>query len=166
MDHLPMPLRLVTERLELTPERPDDAPWFTELLNSRGTGLFTEDDARARIAAMTETIAAQGIGVLVLRRRSDGEALGYCGLVVGRASLVEPELAYELLPRAHGAGYATEAARAVVAAASGTGRTRIWATVRAGNAASHRVVEKLGFRRDHVTTDERGDLVWWVRDAR
>jgi RimJ/RimL family protein N-acetyltransferase len=122
--------------------------------------VFTEDDARARIAAMTETIAAQGIGVLVLRRRSDGEALGYCGLVVGRGSLAEPEPAYELLPRAHGAGYATEAARAVLAAASGTGRTRLWATVRAGNTASHRVVEELGFRRDHITADERGDLVW------
>jgi RimJ/RimL family protein N-acetyltransferase len=160
-----MPLRMVTDRLELTPEVPDDAPWFTELLNSRGAGEFTEDDARARIAAMTETITTEGIGVLVLRRRNDGEALGYCGLVVGRGSLAEPELAYELLPRAHGAGYATEAARAVLAAAFETGRTRVWATVRAGNAASHRVVEKLGFRRDHVTADERGELVWWVRDA-
>ena len=114
---------------------------------------------------MTATIATHGIGVLVLRRRSDGAALGCCGLVVGRGSLAEPELVYELLPRAHRAGYATEAARAVLAAAFGTGRTRVWATVRADNAASHRVVAKLGFRRDHVTTDDRGELVWWVRDA-
>ena len=95
MDLRPMPLRLVTERLELTPEGPDDAGWFAELLTSRGTGEFTVDDARARIAAMTETIATQGIGVLVLRRRSDAEPLGYCGLVVGRGSLAEPELAYD-----------------------------------------------------------------------
>src|SRR3954452_12892345 len=101
MTYLPMPLRLETSRLVLTPEEPSDADWFTELLNTRGTGTFTVADTLERIDALTKTIEATGIGALVLRRRPDGEALGYTALVVGRASLDEPELAYELLPRWH-----------------------------------------------------------------
>ena len=121
MTHSPMPLRLETERLILTPEEPNDAEWFAELLNARGTGTFTVADARKRIDAMTETIETTGIGALVLRRRLGGEALGYTAIVVGRCSLDEPELAYELLPRAHGHGYATEAARALLDAGALTG---------------------------------------------
>lgn len=153
MTYSPMPLRIETERLVLTPEEPRDAEWFTELLNARGTGTFTVADARERIQVMTETIQTTGIGALVLRKRPDGEALGYTALVVGRCSLDEPELAYELLPRAHGLGYATEAARALLDAAFDTGRRRIWTTIGSWNAPSLRVAEKLGFRLDHGTRD-------------
>ncbi len=74
---------------------------------------------------------------------------GYCGLIVGRCTHDEPEIAYELLRRFHGHGYATEAARAVLEAAFATGRTRIWSTVGAWNTPpSLRVLEKIGFRRD------------------
>jgi RimJ/RimL family protein N-acetyltransferase len=64
-----------------------------------------------------------------------------------------------------GGGYATEAAAAVTEAAFATGRERLWATVRSWNAASFRVLEKTGFMRDHSITDERGELVYLVRDA-
>jgi hypothetical protein len=99
-----MPLHLETERLVLTPEQASDAEWFAELLNARGTGTFTVADALTRIDVMTDTIETTGIGALVLRKRPDDEALGYTAIVVGRCSLDEPELAYELLPRAHGHG--------------------------------------------------------------
>lgn len=162
MDYSPMPLRIDTERLVLTPEEGKDAEWFAELLNSRGTGTFTIEDARERIAAMTATIEAIGIGALVLRARPDGDPLGYTAIVIGRGSIDEPELAFELLPQAQGQGYATEASRALLEAAFGTGRRRIWSTVRSWNAPSLRVLERLGFRRDHSTTDADGDLVWLV----
>ena len=159
-----MPLRIETERLVLTPEEEQDAEWFTELLNARGAGTFTTEEARERIAAMTATIAATGIGALVLRVRPDGDAIGYCAIIIGRGSLAEPELAYELLPRAHGHGYAAEASKALLDAGFATGRGRIWSTVRWWNAPSFRVLEKLGFRRDHSTTDADGELVWLVCD--
>jgi RimJ/RimL family protein N-acetyltransferase len=159
-----MPLRIETERLVLTPEEPSDADWFAALLNTRGTGSFTVADALARIDLMTHTIDTTGIGALVLRRRPDGEALGYTALVVGRCSLDEPELAYELLPHAHGHGYATEAARALLEAAFETGRRRIWATIGSENAPSLRVAEKLGFRLDHCTTPTDREVVWMVCD--
>ena len=105
-----------------------------------------------------------GHRALVLRNRTNGEALGYTAIVVGRGSLDEPELAYELLARAHGHGYATEAARALLDAAFDTGRRRIWATIGSWNAPSLRVAEKLGFRRDHCTTEVVGEVVWMVCD--
>lgn len=102
--------------------------------------------------------------ILTPEDEQDGDAIGYCAIIVGRGSLEEPEIAYELLPRAYGHGYATEASRALLDAAFGTGRTRIWSTVRSCNLASLRVPEKLGFRCDHNTTDANGELVWLVRD--
>ncbi len=148
----------------MTPEEPSDAWWFADLLNARGAGTFTVADALTRIDVMTETIETTGIGALVLRKRSDGDALGYTAIVVGRCSLDEPELAYELLPRAQGHGYATEAARALLDAAFETGRRRIWATIGSWNTPSLRVAEKLGFRVDRQTTEVDQELVWMVCD--
>ena len=164
MTFQPMSLRIETARLLLTPETMEDAAWFTELLNARGAGTFTIEDARERIRSMTTTIESIGIGALVLRTRYDGEALGYAAIVIGRSSLDQPELAYELLPRAHGRGYATEAAGALLMAAFDTGRRRIWSTVGSWNAPSLRVLEKLGFRRDRCTMDVNGEVVWMVCD--
>lgn len=49
-------------------------------------------------------------------------------------------------------------------AAAATGRERLWATVGGWNAPSFRVLEKVGFERDHVTLDEQGrDRVWMTR---
>jgi hypothetical protein len=51
----------------------------------------------------------------------------------------------------------------VLDAAITTGRKRLRATVRSWNAASFRVLEKLGSERDRVSADDRGDLVWLTR---
>jgi len=160
--YLPMQLRIETERLIMTPEAPSDAEWFTELLNARDTGVFTVADALQRIDVMTDTITTTGIDALVLRKRADGEALGYTALVVGRCSIDEPELAYELLPQAQGQGYATEAGRVMLDAGFATGRNRIWATIGSWNTPSLRVAEKLGFRPDHSTSVDERDIVWMV----
>ena len=109
---------------------------------------------------MAATIEAIDIGALVLRARPDAHALGDSVIIIGRGSLDEPELAYELLPRAQGQGYATEASQALLDAAFATGRRCIWSTVRSWNAPLLRVLDKLGFRRDHSTTDADGELVW------
>ncbi|MFS0700554.1 GNAT family N-acetyltransferase [Cellulomonas sp. 179-A 4D5 NHS] len=161
----PMPTRLVTDRLTLTPQEPGDAGWLAALFTARGRGEVSADEAGERIRRMHALTAEHGIGALVLRPRDGGPPVGYAAVVVGRGSVEEPELAYELLPDAHGRGYATEAARAVLDAAHATGRRRVWATVRPWNAASLRVAEKLGFRRDRVTTDDDGDVVWLLHEV-
>ncbi len=161
----PMPDRLDTERFVLTPEEPSDVPWLAELFTARGAGTVTHDQAWQRMAAMHELTHRHGIGVYVLRPRDGTAPVGYVGMVVGRCAVEEPELAYELLPAAHGRGYATEAAHVVLDAALATGRDRIWATVLESNAASLRVLAKLGgFEVRRVTTGEHGRVLWHARE--
>jgi RimJ/RimL family protein N-acetyltransferase len=162
-----MAMSMQTQRLSLQLRGQNDAVWNHELLGEHEGGTTESvQDVRVRLAEQRIQALGSGIGLLTIRRRVDDEPLGYCGLIVGRCSLDEPEIACELLRRFHGSGYATEAAHAVVDAAFATGRKRIWSTVGAWNVASLRVLDKLGFRRDHETVDDRGrGLVYLVRDA-
>jgi RimJ/RimL family protein N-acetyltransferase len=162
----PMSLAIETERLTLRLRDERDAAWYQELVAERGEDRPTLEEAGMRLARFRDLTMEIGIGALAICRRAEGDVIGYCALVVGRCSLDEPEIAYELLRRFQGHGYATEAAQALVTAAAATGRRRLWSTVRPGNAASLRVLEKIGFRRDHTTTDDRGEVVWLVRDLR
>ena len=124
----------------------------------------TRHGALDEIRGARESAPGRGIHLMTIRLRGEDEFLGYCGLIIGRASIDEPEIAYEMLRSAHGRGYATEAGAAIVEAAAATGRTRLWSTVGTWNAPSFRVLEKLGFRRDRTTPGERGDVVWNVLD--
>lgn len=161
--YTPMPTLLTTERFILTPEELTDAKWLADLFTARGSAAVSEAQARERVAAMHKLTRAHGIGAYVLRPRDGGTPVGYAALIVGRGTVEEPELAYELLPDAHGHGYATEAARAVLAAAFATSRRRIWATVRPWNAASLRVLDKLGgFHQVRTTSGDEGQLVWFA----
>ncbi|MFF7648705.1 GNAT family N-acetyltransferase [Streptomyces sp. NPDC007983] len=158
-----MPLQLETTRLTLRPWADADADDHRALAAERGDGTPSIEDNRRVIEAQIAAPALTGLGLLVINRRDVGDFIGYCGLTVGRASVDEPEIAYELFRRVHGQGYATEAASAVLDAAITTGRKRLWATVRSWNAPSFRVLEKLGFERDHVSADDRGEVVWLTR---
>ncbi|RSS61047.1 N-acetyltransferase [Streptomyces sp. WAC07061] len=158
-----MPFHLRTERLILRPWAESDAAEFCALLCERGKETPTVDRIRTAIGELLTATETTGIALLPIQRRDEGDFIGYCGLIIGRSSVEEPEIAYELLQRAHGHGYATEAARAVLDAAAATGRERIWATVGAWNTPSFRVLEKLGFERDHVSTEDSGEVVWLTR---
>lgn len=160
----PMALALETERLTLSLRDETDAEWYRELVRERGEETLTLAESTARLARFRDLTIEIGIGALTIRRRTDGDAIGYCALIVGRGSLDEPEIAYELLRRFHGQGYATEAAQALVAAAAATGRRRLWSTVGAWNVPSLRVLEKVGFRVDHTVADDRGDTVYLTRE--
>lgn len=162
-----MPFHLETERLILRPWAESDAAEFRDLLTERGDGTQTVEHIRTAITELLTATATTGIALLPIQRRDEGDFIGYCGLIIGRSTLEEPEIAYELFQRAHGRGYATEAAGAVLEAAAATGRERLWATVATWNAPSFRVLEKLGFERDHVSTEEgKGELVWLTRSLR
>jgi RimJ/RimL family protein N-acetyltransferase len=161
-----MAFAIETELLSLRLCGPEDAAWYLELLGEHEGGTtLTIAEARQHLADRNARAQRTGLGFVAIRRRAEDDLIGYCGLLIGRASFDEPEIAYELLRRVHGQGYATEAARAVLDAAFATGRRRLWSTVRAWNAPSLRVLEKIGFRRDRCVVDERGELVYLVRDA-
>jgi RimJ/RimL family protein N-acetyltransferase len=157
-----MTLHLSTERLRLRPWAESDVDEYRALVAERGNGVPSVADIRQRIATQLATTAQTGLALLPIWRRLEGDLIGYCGLIVGRSSIDEPEIAYELFQRTHGRGYATEAARAVLDAAIATGRTRLWSTVGSSNTPSLRVLENLGFKRDHVTTNDDGDAVVWL----
>jgi RimJ/RimL family protein N-acetyltransferase len=162
----PMSLHLETERLRLQPWAVSDADELRALHSERGNGTPTIEHVRALITRQLAATATTGIAVLPIRRRDEGDFIGYCGLIVGRSTPEEPEIAYELFRRAHGRGYATEAAGAVLEAAIATGRERLWSTVGSWNTPSLRVLEKLGFERDHVSVEDSGEVVWLTRMLR
>lgn len=159
-----MALAIETERLTLRIRDERDAEWYRQLIGERGEATPTIKEATERLARFRDLGTDIGIGALTICLRDGGEPIGYCALIVGRTTLDEPEIAYELLQRFHGHGYATEAAAALVLAAAATGRHRLWSTVGAWNTASLRVLEKVGFRRDHVVTMDQGEVVYMVRD--
>ncbi|MGY1433573.1 GNAT family N-acetyltransferase [Streptomyces reniochalinae] len=158
-----MPFHLETDRLILRPWVESDAAEFCALLSERGGKTYTVEHVRTSVAEMLTATATTGIALLPIVRREEGDFIGYCGLIIGRSTLEEPEIAYELFRRVHGRGYATEAAGAVLDAAAATGRRRLWSTVGAWNTPSLRVLDKLGFERDHVSTEDNGEVVWLTR---
>ncbi len=167
--YLPLAQRLETGRLMLNLLEPADAPSYAAMIAERGPGArgygTTIEEAVGNILLLADSFRRNGFGLLAIRDRSSGLFVGYCGLIVGRATEDKPEIAFELLRQFHGHGYATESAQAVVEAAAATGRARLWSTVGALNSASLRVLEKNGFRRDHVESAEnRGDVIYLVRD--
>lgn len=144
---------LRTERLILRPQVVADADVFHLLWSERdervpphrrldATGHPTVSDIAAHIAAERDRRS----DLLSVQDVTTGEVYGYCGLVfAGKGSADEPEIAFELLSRVHNLGYATEAARAVLAWCDAEGYERLWASVWDWNAASRRVLEKLCF---------------------
>ena len=146
---------LETDRLILRHSRVGDADIYRQLWTERdlrvpphrrinSEGRLTVEDIAAQIRAAR---GEPGPGILAVERKGTADVIGYCGLIFhGNGPPDEPELAYELLRAAHGRGYATEAGRAVVTWASEAGYRRLQAGVWDWNAASRRVLDKLGFR--------------------
>src|SRR5580693_7426153 len=155
MSLVPVLDNLETYRLILRNRRVDEAAIYRQLWTERDPrvpphrrispeGRPTEENIAAQIRAER---AEPGPGILAVERKGTADVIGYCGLIFdGNGSPGEPELAYELLRAANGCGYATEAGRAVVAWASEAGYRRLQAGVWDWNAASRRVLDKLGFR--------------------
>ena len=175
-----LPPLLRTTRLTLDGWSPADAGWYAALVAERSasaagrgepptprtSGRPTPEAAAGSVSSLAATVGTP-LPLHPVRLGGTGAALGYCGLVVGRSTAAEPELAYEFLEAAHGHGYATEAAAAVVDAARSAGYPRLWATIRAWNAPSFAVAGRLGFVRDPAATaahpepdDGRGEQVW------
>lgn len=149
---------LSTERLALSVITPDDAAFYLELINDPSwianisdKGIRTLEAARASI--LDGPIASQhtlGFSLYVVRRQSDGAAMGICGLIK-RDSLKDVDIGYAFLPRYVGQGYALEAAQAVVQYADSVlGLARLAAITSPDNQRSNRLLQKLGFHLEQV----------------
>jgi RimJ/RimL family protein N-acetyltransferase len=112
--------------------------------------------SEARIRASEALWARRGVGLWLVHE--GGEPIGFCGFME-LDTHEEPELVYALLERCTGRGLGTEMGGATIAAARAAGFTEIWAGVDEVNAASLRVLEKLGFQRVRVLQGEFGNLL-------
>jgi RimJ/RimL family protein N-acetyltransferase len=147
-------LLLETDRLLLRPWRVAEAVVQRELWTERDPRVPAhrriDADGHPTLAELEDAIRSHqpspSLGLPAVERKAARDVIGYCGLIDnGRGSAGEPELAFELLRRVWGQGYATEASLAVLDWARSSGYERVWATVWDWNAASRRVLAKLGF---------------------
>jgi [ribosomal protein S5]-alanine N-acetyltransferase len=145
---------LTTERLVLREATADDAPFVLELLNSRGfiegiadRGVRTLDQARDYIEQrMVAQYREHGFGMWAVTPKGEAAPVGLAGLV-RRDVLPHVDVGYAFLERAWGRGYAQEAAAAVLRhAGEKLGLDPVCAIVNPDNAASRRVLEKVGLR--------------------
>jgi len=142
--------RLAVRRLTLA-----DAPFVRDLvteplwlehIGSRNVETIADAERYLRDGPLA-SYAAHGHGLYHVALKATGEPVGMCGLLQ-RETLDAPDLGYAFLERHHGQGYATEAARATLDHASrDLGLTRVLAFTGPANAASQRVLEKVGMRR-------------------
>jgi RimJ/RimL family protein N-acetyltransferase len=157
---LAIPPEFETARLTVRRLNYDDAPFLVGLLNQPSflanigdRGVRNADDAHRYLRegplAMYER---HGFGLWHVSRRADGAAMGMCGLLK-RDILPDVDLGYAFLPEFWGQGYAFEAAEATLRhAAERFGLKRVIGVVSEGNAASIRVLEKLGMRFERMVS--------------
>ena len=164
-------LQLETTRLRLRPCRADDAELVHALWTDAHVRRFLFDgrtlspeDTRTRVEASLANFEQHGYGIWLAFARDGGGLVGFAGLL--RAEQAPPNLIYGIAPDFWGHGYATEAARAVLDyALTSLGLTKVAADVDEPNAASVRVLEKLGMRRTHDGADEGSRLIDFAKSA-
>jgi len=149
-------VRLETARLLLRPLGAEDAPALLaifgdpEVMRYWSTPPWTSpDDALAMVRRARES-ATEGTALrLGVVRRVDGALVGTCTLFDLVASSRRAELGYALARSAWGQGYAREAVGALLDHGFGAmGLHRVEADVDPRNAASARLLERLGFVRE------------------
>ncbi len=144
---------LTTARLVLRPFAPADADALYDLQSNAHVLRYWDSppwDERARADAFIERskeMAEAGAGVrLVIERGGDAAFLGWLSVNSWNPDFRSVSLGYCLDEPAWGRGYATEAARAALTWAFETlDLNRVQAEADTRNAASGRVLEKLGF---------------------
>ncbi|MEZ5989289.1 MAG: GNAT family N-acetyltransferase [Planctomycetota bacterium] len=112
-------------------------------------GSLAPGEVGAWLEERVEHEARHGFGLWAVCLGTTGDVIGYCGLARRPEGAVHPEveLGFRLARRRWAQGYATEAASAVLDHAfTSLGLARVIALVDPANAASVRVVEKLGMR--------------------
>ncbi len=153
-----------TERLTLRHFRTEDIHAFAEtmadpdVVRHLGGEPNDREDAWRKLLTGAGFWSLMGIGMWAVERRSDHRLIGHLGFFDFqrdmRPSIAgEPEMGWVFNPRAHGQGYATEACEAAL---DWFDRTQppasIPAIIACENAASMRLAERLGFKRQPDAT--------------
>jgi RimJ/RimL family protein N-acetyltransferase len=163
---------IVTERLLLRPFRRGDVDAVFSYRSRADVAEYlsdpplTFDECAEAVRARTAHIAFTGEGdklVLALERQDDARLIGEVSLIWRSLPDLQAEIGYILHPDAHGQGYASEAAHALLAFGFEVmGLHRIYARCDARNVSSARVMRRLGMRqeahlREHMQVKGRWD---------
>ena len=158
---LPTPT-LHTARLRLRPFSDADASALFALHSNSHVLRFWDappwsETVRAeRFIASCRQMADEGTGTRVaVDRNSDGAFIGWCSVTRWNPDYRSASMGYCLDDAAWGHGYATEAGRALLQWAFDTlDLNRVQAETDTRNAASARVLEKLGFVREGTLRED------------
>jgi RimJ/RimL family protein N-acetyltransferase len=145
-----------TDRLVLRPFREGDEPDVLAYRSRLDVVRYMPTDplrpARAG-AFIAERLAATRIaadeGKIILAVELDGRVIGDVLVKAGKLADRQAEIGWAFNPQFHGRGLATEAARELLVMAFGElDMHRAWAQLDPRNAASARLCERLGMRRE------------------
>lgn len=158
---------LETERLRMRRFRPGDAAtlerWAADEDFQRHLG--PPQPGAEYIARHEAHWEARGFGLLAVEWKETGEVIGRTGPQYHRAWADDPEVGWSVDPAWWGRGIATEMGQASIDWAFGElGFARVVSITTEENAASRRVMEKLGFRLLTTLDWERWRLWIHVRD--
>ena len=133
----------------------NDGAFFLSLMTTSGwlrfigdRGITTESQARQYVQNSLETTAHQpGVGLFVMRLKTDGTPVGICSLVK-RESLAHVDIGFAMLVDQEGYGYATEGALATLDYAKNVLKHKtLMGITHPENIASQRILERLGMHR-------------------
>lgn len=153
-----------TERLTLRRWRDADHAPFAEICADRDVMRFIGDGSTRSAEQASRAIDTfergwdtNGFGLFAVELNDSGEFIGFAGLASPTflpEILPSVEIGWRLGKRHWGAGYASEAAREVVAFGVGDlGLADIVSICQLGNHASRRIMQKIGMLFDRQTVD-------------
>jgi [ribosomal protein S5]-alanine N-acetyltransferase len=151
---------LATERLTIDPIALADSNFMLRLVNTSGWIKFignrnvnSDDDAKAYVQKLIEN---PDITYLVVRISTENTPIGIISFIK-RPHLDHHDIGFAFLPEFSGAGYALEAADAVLQKLIIEGYTKILATTMPSNLKSINLLHKLGmtFEKEVVVEDRR-----------
>jgi RimJ/RimL family protein N-acetyltransferase len=156
------PPTLLTPRLQLRPFRGSDAKALFALHSNADVLRYWDsppwsEPARAeQFIATSRQIADDGTGTrLAVDRVTDGAFIGWCSVTRWNPEYRSASMGYCFDEAVWGYGYATESARALLQWAFATlDINRVQAETDTRNAASARVLEKLGFQREGTLRED------------
>lgn len=158
--------RLETPRLHLAPANASDAQALQSIWNEPDVRKnlwngeeVTLDRARQAVEEANAGFREKGYGLWCVSLRHSGVLAGFCGLR-GSGEGGAVELVSGLAPSRTGQGYATEAARAVLAHALGAcGLAEVWGRVDETNARGAKLLERLGMTLRRTAPGRRNRLL-------
>ncbi|MEZ0471497.1 GNAT family N-acetyltransferase [Luteimonas salinilitoris] len=120
---------------------------------------LTQEDCKRWVEVSARNYRSRGYGMSAIVAHESNVVVGFCGLV-HPDNQPEAELKYAFGRSSWGRGYATEAARAMLAYAHGpVGLCRVIATVYPENLPSQRVLLKAGLKHTSSLPTEDGKVV-------